>query len=319
MTLAVAVLVSTTICAPHLLRLERCSPTVAATIWLAALALRGVSALLCAVFVVLYLPTTELFSLITHWCWHAVIPFIAAHVPLNGHALTDAALIAPAFVLAVSTLSVAVGLWRAARRVRQLLAAAVVGPGPRESLLLADATVLVAAAGLRKPRVVVSAGALLNLDDEELAASLDHEHGHIVRRHRYVLVAAELSRALARFVPGTRTAIQELTFHIERDADDYAVAQRHDPRALASAICKAARGRGSAAVAMALGGSVVTRRIGLLLDADGAPRPAHNLPLRLLAFTMVTMAIAGVGALPAAAHAGLHQASSVPTVEHCTN
>jgi len=61
--------------------------------------------------------------------------------------------------------------------------------------------VLVAAAGLRKPRVVVSAGALLNLDDEELAASLDHEHGHIVRRHRYVLVAAELCRALARLFP----------------------------------------------------------------------------------------------------------------------
>jgi len=117
MTLAVAVLVSTTICAPHLLRLERCSPTVAATIWLAALALRAISALFCAVFVVFYLPTTGLFSLITHWCWHAVIPFIAAHVPLNGHALTDAALIAPAFVLAISTLSVAVGLWRAARRV----------------------------------------------------------------------------------------------------------------------------------------------------------------------------------------------------------
>lgn len=57
-------------------------------------------------------------------------------------------------------------------------------PDPRESLLLADATVLVAAAGLRKPRVVVSAGALLNLDHEELAASLDDEYGHIVRRHR---------------------------------------------------------------------------------------------------------------------------------------
>ena len=62
MTLAVAVLVSTTICAPHLLHLERSSPMVAATIWLAALALRAVSALFCAVFVVFYLPTTELFG-----------------------------------------------------------------------------------------------------------------------------------------------------------------------------------------------------------------------------------------------------------------
>jgi len=52
--------------------------------------------------------------------------------------------------------------------------------------------VLVAAAGLRKRRVVVSADALLNLDHEELAAALDDEYGHIVRRHRKVLVAASV-------------------------------------------------------------------------------------------------------------------------------
>lgn len=319
MTLALAMLVTTAVCAPHLLRLESSPPAVAATIWFSALALRALGTVFCAVFVVFYLPTTELFSLITHWCWHAVVPFIAAHLPLDGHGLGDAALVTPAFVLAISTLSAAAGLWRAARRVRRLLAAAVVGPGPRESLVLADGEVLVAAAGLRRPRVVVSAGALLKLDDEELAASLDHEQGHIARRHRFVLVAAELCRALARFLPGTRVATRELAFHLERDADGYAVTRCNDPLALASAICKAAQRRGSVAVAMALGGAAVSRRIRLLLDADESPRPPRNLPLRLLACAMVTMAIAGVGALPAAAHAGLHQAAAVPALEHCAS
>ena len=62
---------------PHLLRLEHASPALAATIWLSALLLRALTGVFAAVFVVLFLPATQLFSLITHWCWHAVIPVIA--------------------------------------------------------------------------------------------------------------------------------------------------------------------------------------------------------------------------------------------------
>lgn len=316
MTLVLAALVLSAIAAPHLLRLEGASPALAASIWLAALSLRALGAVFSAMFVVLYLPSTALFTLVTHLCWHAVIPFIATHLPLSGHALGDAAVIAPAFVLAASTTSVIVGLWRAGRRVSRLLAGAVVGPGPRDSLVLADGDVLVAAAGLRRPRVVISAGALVSFDDEELAASLEHEHGHIARRHRYVLIAAEICRALARFIPGTRAAAQELVFHLERDADSYAVSRRQDPRALASAICKAAGASIFPAPSMALSGGVVSRRIRLLLDHEEQPARTQ-LPFLLLAGVMIALAIAGVGVLPAVAHAGIHEVGGLAATPHC--
>lgn len=319
MTLVLAGLVIAAIGAPHLLVLDRSPSVVAAAIWLAALALRAVMAVFCALFVVLYLPTTELFSLISHWCWDAVVPLLATNLPLDGHAVGDAALIAPASVLAASTLAVLFGLWRAGRRVRRLVSRSVIGSGPHESLVLADGDVLVAAAGLRRPRVVVSAGALLAFDDAELAASLEHEHGHIVRRHRYVFVAAELCRALARFLPGTGTAARELVFHLERDADRYALARRHDPAALASAICKAAGERRLAAPTLALGGGIVTRRIGLLLDTDACRQPRHDRTLRLLAVAMCTLAVAALSALPAVARAGLNEARAAQTSHHCTS
>ena len=77
--------------------------------------------------------------------------------------------------------------------------------------------------GCGRPRIVISAGALVALDDAELLASLDHERGHIALRHRYLLVAGELARAVARFLPGTRAAARELVFSLERDADRYAL------------------------------------------------------------------------------------------------
>ena len=316
MTVAFAALLAAAIGAPHLLCLERVSPALAAAVWLGALSLRALAAIFSAIFVVLYLPTTEVFTLVTHWCWHAVIPFLATHLPLSGHALGDAAIIAPAFVLSASVLSVVVGLWRAARRVQRLLAHTVVGPGPRQSLVLADGDVMVGAAGLRRPQVVISAGALVSFDDQELSASLEHEHGHIARRHRYVLIAAEICRALARFVPGTRVAARELVFHLERDADRYAVARCQDPRALASAICKAAGAAMLPTPATSLGGGVVSRRIRLLLTEDERP-PQSQGAARLLALVMATLVVSGASALPAAAHAGFHQAGSVATLHHC--
>jgi hypothetical protein len=318
MTLVVGGLIRVGIALPHALHLERTSPRLAASIWLAALALRALAAAFCALFIILYLPATELFALVTHWCWHAVVPLLATHLSLSGHPLGDVALVMPAFVLTASGLSVTVGLWRTARRVHRLLQCAVVGPGPQQSLVFADGDLLVAAAGLRRPRVVISAGALLELDDEELAASLAHERGHIAQRHRYLVLAGELCLALARFIPGSKTASRELLFHLERDADRYAVARIPDPAALVTAIGKAAGGATLGAPALALGGGVVSRRLQVLLD-DDTPRPAHrrDLRLRVLALVMTTMVALGVAALPSAAHAGLHRAAAVPSVQHC--
>jgi Zn-dependent protease with chaperone function len=295
--LAAGAVVAVAIGLPHLVRLEGTPPGFAAAIWLSVLLLRALASLAVAVAAEVYIPVTGLASPLESWC-------LGGSSALSGHDAADLVLALPAIALAGSLCWVMVALWRAARRVQTLLRISIVGPGPAESLVVADGALLVAVAGLRHPKVVISAGALVALDDDELLASLDHERGHIALRHRYLIVAGELARAVARFLPGTRTAARELLFSLERDADRYALDRQHNPAVLASAICKAAQGA-AAPPAMALGGGVVVRRARLLLAA-GTP-PAH-LGLVALAPVMVALVIASAVALPFAAHAGYHRA-----------
>ena len=301
MTVAFGVVMAAAIALPHLLRLDRSSPATAATVWFCALTLRAITVVAAALFVVVVLPTTELFSLVTHWCWHTVVPVVAAHLGLDGHQLGDAAVVLPACLLAASFVSVAFGVTRAARKVRTFVRQAELGPGPEGTVMVGGTDVVVAAAGLHRPQVVVSAGALLTLDDDELAASLDHERGHIERRHRFVLVVAQFLRGLARPLPGTRSAMRELVYHLERDADRWAIARRHDPLALASAICKAATASSATTtgVATALGGGAATRRVREL--AQPSPQRGSGTALRVLAIVMTALALSAMAAVPAAA------------------
>lgn len=300
----------------HRLRLDRVAPAVAATIWLSALALRALGVLFVGIFVALRLPTTGRLELVGHQCWHAVLPVLTTHLMLEGHSLADAAIAAPGFVLAVSVIGVVAGVARAARSVRRLLAAATLPGGPQGTLILRTGAVMVAAAGLARPRVVVSAGALTELDDEELDASLDHERGHIARRHRFVLLLAELLRTLGRWVPGTRAAHRELLFHLERDADAWALARRHDPLALASAICKAAGVASDRPALTALGGACATRRVGELLD--GPSPPARSRPAIGAATAMVALVLLLTAVIAPAALAGIDRAHpSVAAPRHC--
>jgi beta-lactamase regulating signal transducer with metallopeptidase domain len=197
--------------------------------------------------------------------------------------------------------------------VQRLVRAGV--PGADGSIVVADGELLVAAAGLLRPRVVVSAGALLALDDEELAASLDHERGHIARRHRYVVAAGELARSVGRFLPGTRAAAAELLFHLERDADRYALARRHHPAVLASAICKAAQHRPPHGLTLALGGGVVARRARQLLDSTPLRRPSAG--LLTLVPVMIVLLAASAAALPFVAHDTMHHAHRGVPAQHC--
>lgn len=315
MSVVISLLVAGGILAPHGLELRRASPEVAAAIWLSALALRALTVAYLAMYLVLFLPATEAFVAVTHWCWHTVIPLLTTHLGLDGHRIGDTAVILPAVVVAASLVSVTFGVVRAARAVRRLLAATSLGPGPSDSLIVGGADVMVAAAGISRPRIVVSAGALTALDDEELAAGLDHERGHIERHHRFLFVFAELCRGLARFLPGTRRVMSELTFHLERDADRWALARRHDPFALASAICKAATARATTGLALAsLSGSAgVADRLDELVEGAGR-RPARiaRLLQRCAAYVLVASAVALAAALPATAAAGIGQANAGP-------
>ena len=316
MTVLVALLVGAAITAPHLLSLERAHPATAAVIWLAAVCLRALVALFVVVFFVFYVPTTALFDAVTHWCWHTALPLVTSHLGLSGHSVGDVALLAPVLALAVSLISVSVGLWRATRAVSAWVRRTTIGPGPQESVIVGEHDIVVAAAGLRHPRVIVSAGALTSFDDDELGASLAHERGHIAHRHRFVLVIAEVSRSLARLLPGTRRAVAELIFHLERDADRWALERRHDPIALASAICKAAQpATGASGVLVTLSGGAVTRRVRQLLDGPGVP--GRRTGLDVLAASMVILVVGLSAALPSATLTGIAVADSSATVRHC--
>jgi hypothetical protein len=179
--------------------------------------------------------------------------------------------------------------------------------------------VMLAAAGLARPKVLVSAGALIVLDDEELAAGLDHEHGHIARRHRFLLVFAELCGGIGRAVPGRRRALRELAFHLERDADHWALRRRNDRYALASAICKATGGVPMAGLAFApLGEACAVERLGQLIE-DSPPhrRRASPVLLKVIAVAMACATIVIAAFVPSTALAGAQHFGHEAHPRHC--
>lgn len=302
---------------PHLLPLRAATPSAAIAIWGSSLALRAIAVVLAAAYTIIYLPGSALFTAFTHWCWHSILPLMSAHLGLDGHRLGDLALVMPSLLLVVSILWVAYGVVRATRTVRRFLRRHAVGPGPQDSLIVGGPEVLMGTAGLTHPRVIVSAGALTAFDDDELAAGLAHEQGHIARRHRYLLLLAELCRGAARLVPGTRRAAHELRFHVERDADHWALARSHDRLALASAICKAATSLpGGAPAAVSLVGAGVADRVRQLVE-PAAATPKRVPVIRAAAVCLVAVTTAAAALAPAAAIAASQSLPDPGQVRHC--
>ena len=301
MAIAALALLATVIALPHLLRLTAVRPSTAASLWTANLTLRALSGVSIAVWLAVMVPISGVLSTLTHWCWHTIIPLAATHLGLNGHRMGDLATVLPSAVLALSLLWVGFGVIRVARGVRRLLDGAALGPGPQDSVIVGGPGIVVAVAGLARPRVIVSAGALAQLDEDELAAGLAHERGHIVRRHRWVLVYAELCRALGVFVPGTRAALAHLRLHLERDADRWALSVRDDRLALASAIVKAGTSLSRPSTAFAtLGGPAdqLTQRVRDLVEPGAEDRRTPLRAARVVAVASCVAAFAVMAAVP---------------------
>ncbi len=316
MSLSVAMLIAGGIAMPHAIDLRTTAPTVAVALWMSALLLRAVAGCALVFSLVVLLPQTQLFNAITHWCWHTVLPLLATHMGLDGHRLGDAAAILPALVLAGSAGSVGWGIASATRSLRRLLRRHALGPGPGNSVIVGGRDVMLAAAGLLHPRIVVSAGALTALDDEELAAGLEHERGHIARQHRYLLLLGAMCRASSCFAPGGRHALTQLAFHLERDADRFAL-RRHDRFALASAICKAATLRHADPAFATLGGTGVVERLRQLLDGHNHRRGGGSTALSLLAILMVAASAASAVLVPAAGYAAANRVDRAQELRHC--
>ena len=323
MTLALAAIAAAGIAAPHLLRLQRVKPVTAIILWLSSLALRALVGVLGVVYMLFFLPRTDAFVALTHWCLHAAVPALADGLEVEGHGIGDLLLFVPGAALAGSLVFACMSTARKAVTARHLVERHVVGTGPRDSLMVGGHDVLLAVAGLARPRIVVSAGALASLDDAELSAALDHEQAHIARQHRFIMLAAIALRALGRPVPGSRRAVRELAFQLERDADTWALGRRNDRLALASAICKAATSadapRGPAVVR--LGETGIRERVGQLLeDSPTRPAPTGAAAVNGLATAMVACTLALAAVLPTAALAGAqNDAHGVHHDGHCAH
>lgn len=307
--------------APHVLALDTVSPRTASFVWLTALVLRGLVSLGAAAFALVYLPGTEVFSAIARWCWHAVVPLLTMHLGLSGHRLAHGALVVPSLLLAGSLLWVLFGLARGALALWLRLRGATRGSGPLGATVVIAPDVLVAVTAFGKGRVLVSEGALRAMDRDELAAGLAHELGHLHRWHRPLLLLAAVLSALGRPLPGTRAAALGFEFSLERDADEYAVRHTRDPLALASAICKAARGPAEPpALAIALAGRTpATLRVAHLVGDRRRAGALREWGTRALAAGMAAVALAlGAGfaanlALPRAIAATVSLRTDCPT------
>jgi Peptidase family M48 len=303
MTQALAAIVVTGILLPHVLRLQRVPPTTAIVLWLSGLALRALAAVLAAIYVLYFLPRTGLFVELSHWCGR--LPVMGHQLNAEGHTVADIALHLPGIALVASLLYDSARTAREVRAARRLVRQAV-GRGPRNSLILGGPQVTFAVAGLAHPRVLVSAGALTTLDDDELTAGLDHEQAHIARRHRFVMLFALGCRALGRAIPGCDRSVRELVFHLERDADRWAL-RRHDDRlALASVICKSADVPTLPRALSNLGSVGAPERLRQLIDDPPAPGVARlsRAGLRALATLMLLCTLVLAATVPAAAVAG---------------
>ena len=140
-------------------------------------------------------------------------------------------------------------------------------------------------AGLLRPRIYVSTGALRALGSDELGAVLAHESHHARRRDPLrMLVARALGDALF-FLPGMRRLSQRYGALAELAADEAAV-KASGTQPLASALLAFERSD-AAAVGLA------PERVDHLLGA----RLRWDVPVALIAWTLVLLTVVAVVAL----------------------
>jgi Zn-dependent protease with chaperone function len=205
--------------------------------------------------------------------------------------------------LAFAVVALAVrSAWRQVRATRRFMRRLeLIGPGPAGTVVFAEERPQAFCAGLLRPRVYLSRGAVNALAPAELEAVIAHEGHHA--RHRdplRVLFAGVLGDALF-FLPALRRLSQRYSALAEMAADAAAVRRHGDPQPLAAALLAFDEATSPAVI------GIDPERVDHLL---GEP-PRWELPLALLAWTLVI-----VGALVAVAwrmtEATAHATVSLP-------
>jgi Zn-dependent protease with chaperone function len=296
LAIEIAVLAIVAAAAPHLLPQPSIPPVLGVWMWFTALLLRA-GLVIGAVAVILFVaPSTWQFAALSDWCLHTVVPYLSAHLGVDGHAVAHLAVMIPALGLLAALISAATELTKTSRRLLRWIEASSLGPGPEGSQIVSGSEVLLATTGLFRPKLLISAGALVNLSDRELRAGLAHERGHLRRGHRFFAAVSVTLRRSARLVPGSGRAFEWLHFHLERDADEYARRATRDPEGLASAIAAAAGAAPEPLPGLALGIADVS--VAARIEALAEPRTWH--PAAAGAATTV-IAMTGITAIGAVA------------------
>ena len=115
------------------------------------------------------------------------------------------------------------------------------GLTPVPTLLLDQPDPAAYTIGLRRPAVVITAGMVEMLDDEELASVLAHEVAHVRRRHNWLGWLVFCLRLASFYNPVSLVTFHQIGHDIEKVCDRDAAAITGKPLALASALIKVYR------------------------------------------------------------------------------
>ncbi|MPZ66085.1 MAG: M48 family metalloprotease [Pseudonocardiaceae bacterium] len=218
----------------------------------------------------------------------AALPHVGPLSAVHWGVLAVTALVASR-LLGVLVLLTVRTLW-ARRRHRELLdVLATPWPGTRGARVL-DHPLPVAYClpGLRRSRLVVSAGALDALPPAELVAVLVHERAHLAERHDLVVLPFVAWGATAPFVPGMARAQAAVAALVEMRADDLARGTTGDGALAAALQTVAGAGQASEAALTSFSAATATRRA----RAQRAPDPlpaVKRLAVRAAALVLVAV------------------------------
>jgi hypothetical protein len=204
--------------------------TVAAARVTRAGALLGAGGLASAAFVIWRLTAT----------WR-VTPSTATHrISVLGHTLTyPAANLGAVIVVALALIGLAAVALAASGAVRELAAdyrlrrrlGAHITRREAGALVIEDERPRAFCAGLLRPRVYVSTGALKLLDDAALGAVLAHERAHVRRRDPLRMACGRVIAAALFYLPGLGELHRRQTALAELAADEGAIAAAPENRA----------------------------------------------------------------------------------------
>lgn len=159
---------------------------------------------------------------------------------------------------------------------------------PGGIITVSDPRLFAYAVPARRPGIIVSDSLVSSLSQQELNIVLRHERAHIEGRHdRWILAARLCSLANPFLVPMRR----QLQLSLERIADDAAMRECGDARAVLTTLSKVALGKTESSFALGITSSVVQERIRWLKSGGKRSHPAVVTTVTLGSFSVFLLAL----------------------------